>query len=107
MLGLEDLHEIGEWFSQKYTKTMEKVKQEGNPKIVSFKIRSFIEMLRDKLHGYEPQQADYGGRQDIAGSNQLDRIEASINEVLTQVNRMTGAYEAPSAMPLDMQSQSI
>ena len=54
MLGQDDLNEINNFFITKLSTTTEKIKGERNPKIVNYKIRSFIEKIRDKLKKYEP-----------------------------------------------------
>ena len=38
-----------------YQKTKKKVQEESNPKIVNFKIRSFLEKVKDLLAKYEEE----------------------------------------------------
>ena len=78
--------DIGDWFKSRYQKTIEKIQHEQNPKLVSFKVRSFIEKLRDLLQRYEPL-----AHSDIPPSkqSQLDRIEKSIAELQGSIGKMS------------------
>ena len=54
MLTVDDLKEISTYFNRKVEKTQEKISGERNAKIVNYKIRAFIENVRDKLKRFEP-----------------------------------------------------
>ena len=54
MLTSEDLKEIGSFMSRKLEKTNTRIANERNAKIINYKIRAFIEVVRDKLKRFEP-----------------------------------------------------
>ena len=54
MLTGEDLKEIGQFINRKMEKATSKIQNERNAKIVNYKIRAFIENIRDKLKRFEP-----------------------------------------------------
>ena len=87
MLTADDLKEIGNHFTLRMEKTVSKIKHERNPKIVNYKIRAFIENIRDKLKRFEPiSLVDYPSTVVNKGS-QLDRIELTIGQVLNTVQK--------------------
>ena len=78
MLAVEDLREIAEYFNSKMEKTIEKVANERNAKIVNYKIRAFIENIRDKLKRFEPVSLVDHQSTVVNKASQLDRIEMTI-----------------------------
>ena len=54
MLTAEDLKEIGSFINRKLEKTNTRISNERNAKIINYKIRAFIETVRDKLKRFEP-----------------------------------------------------
>ena len=54
MLCTDDLLQINEFFQARFQKTLATVRGSDNPKIVNYKIRAFIEKIRDNLKNYEP-----------------------------------------------------
>ena len=58
MLTIEDLDQMSTYFNEALQKTKKKVTEESNPKIVNFKIRSFLEKVKDLLFKYDEQPTE-------------------------------------------------
>jgi len=56
MLTEEDLDQMSSFFNEALKKTKKKVSEESNPKIVNFKIRSFLEKVKDLFTQYDDTQ---------------------------------------------------
>ena len=54
MLTADDLKEIGSFINRKLEKTNTRISNERNAKIINYKIRAFIEIVRDKMKRFEP-----------------------------------------------------
>lgn len=54
MLTADDLKEMGAFINRKMEKTTLRIQNERNAKIINYKIRAFIEVVRDKLKRFEP-----------------------------------------------------
>ena len=54
MLTADDLKEMGAFINRKMEKTTLRISNERNAKIINYKIRAFIEVVRDKLKRFEP-----------------------------------------------------
>ena len=78
MLTAEDLKEIGQYINRKLEKTLSKIQNERNAKIVNYKIRAFIENIRDKMKRFEPVSIVDHSQTVINKASQLDRIEMTI-----------------------------
>jgi len=113
MLGQDDLNEINNFFKAKLSATTEKIKGERNPKIVNYKIRSFIEKIRDKLKKYEPVTFIDSQQTIVNKANQLDRIELTVGQVLNEVQKLAHGAVKPtltgasltSSPPLNLAAQ--
>ena len=88
MLCEEDLNEISQFFNAKLQATKDKIKGERNAKIVNYKIRSFIEKIRDKLKRFEPVTFIDGNQTVMNKASQMDRIELTIGQVLNEVQKL-------------------
>ena len=95
--------EIGDFFNKKLQKTRAKIRGEHNAKIVNYKIRAFIENVRDKLQRFEPASFVDHKQSTLGAESQLDRIEQTVTQVLKAVK---GESATPLAEPQarDMQS---
>ena len=82
MLSIEDLNYISEFFSEALSKTKKKVKDESNPKIVNFKIRSFLEKVKDLITKFdEALTTSQPPLVTVDESPQLERIEKTIAQL--------------------------
>ena len=88
MLCEEDLNEMSQFFNAKLAATIDKIKGERNAKIVNYKIRSFIEKVRDKLKRFEPVTFIDGQQTVMNKASQMDRIELTIGQVLNEVQKL-------------------
>ncbi len=88
MLTTEDLSEIKVYIDRKMEKTLSKIQNERNAKIVNYKIRAFIENVRDKLKRFEPVSLVDHGQTIVNKASQLDRIEMTIGQVLNTVQKV-------------------
>ena len=85
MLTAEDLKEIGQYINRKMEKATAKIQNERNAKIVNYKIRAFIENIRDKMKRFEPVTLVDHQQTVVNKASQLDRIEITIGQVLNTV----------------------
>ena len=99
MLTTEDLKEIGQYINLKLEKTVSKIQNERNAKIVNYKIRAFIEKIRDKLKRFEPVSIVDHSQTIVNKASQLDRIEMTIGQVLNTVQRIAKVEETPLESP--------
>ena len=76
-------------------KAISKISNERNAKIVNYKIRAFIENIRDKLKRFEPVSLVDHQNTIANKASQLDRIELTIGQVLNTVQRFTKTEETP------------
>ncbi len=95
MLTTEDLSEIKVYFDRKMEKTLGKIQNERNAKIVNYKIRAFIENVRDKLKRFEPVSLVDHGQTIVNKASQLDRIEMTIGQVLNTVQKVVNNSDSP------------
>lgn len=95
MLTTEDLSEIKTYFDRKMEKTLSKIQNERNAKIVNYKIRAFIENVRDKLKRFEPVSLVDHGQTIVNKASQLDRIEMTIGQVLNTVQKVVSNFDTP------------
>ena len=102
MLTGEDLQEIGQYFNSKLEKTVQKIENERNAKIVNYKIRAFIENVRDKLKRFEPISLVDHSNTIVNKASQLDRIELTIGQVLNTVQKLSNV----NMEPVNMESPS-
>ena len=99
MLTSEDLQEIGQYFNSKLEKTKAKIQNERNAKIINYKIRAFIENVRDKLKRFEPISLVDHQNTISNKASQLDRIELTIGQVLNTVQKLTNIEATPMESP--------
>lgn len=80
MLTEDDLEKMSVFFNEAVYKTKKKVKDETNPKIVNFKIRSFLEKVKDLLLQFDdsPTQGLVHFEKPENDTSQLERIEKTI-----------------------------
>ena len=78
MLTADDLKEMGAFINRKMEKTTLRISNERNAKIINYKIRAFIEVVRDKLKRFEPVSLVDNGQTIVNKASQLDRIELTI-----------------------------
>jgi len=95
MLTADDLSEIKQYFDRKMGKTLAKIQNERNAKIVNYKIRAFIENVRDKLKRFEPVSLVDHGQTIVNKASQLDRIEITIGQVLNTVQKINVPLDTP------------
>ena len=82
MLSIDDLDNISEFFTEFLSKTKKKVKDESNPKIVNFKIRSFLEKIKDLIAKFD--EAPTTSHPPLVTADefpQLERIEKTIAQL--------------------------
>jgi hypothetical protein len=80
MLTEDDLEKMSVFFNEAVYKTKKKVKDETNPKIVNFKIRSFLEKVKDLILQFDdsPTQGLVHFEKPEHDTSQLERIEKTI-----------------------------
>ena len=57
MLSLKHLDSIQTFFDESISKLQKKITTESNPKVVNYKIRAFIEKLKDQLTDLESAES--------------------------------------------------
>ena len=107
MLCEEDLNEISQFFNSKLQTTKDKIKGERNAKIVNYKIRSFIEKIRDKLKRFEPVTFIDGNQTVVNKASQMDRIEMTIGQVLNQVQKLQTGLDTLENLPSKIEHRVV
>lgn len=104
MLTADDLKEIGNYITRKMEKTVSKIQTERNAKIVNYKIRAFIEEVRDKLKRFEPISFVDHQQTVVNKASQLDRMELTIGQVLNTVQKLSNQEVTPITVELKSQA---